>query len=506
VGLLKTTPDTFAIHKKCIRFVNLPKTLQDAVTITRRLGVKYLWVDALCIIQGDKDDWERESSKMCDVYSNAHLTITADNSWRTSQGIFNKHAFGVPPKKIPYKNGTVVYVREQLGRQHDNYALIMRGVDNPEPINRRAWTLQETLLSNRILRYNSNELIWECNEWRQCECGHGSAAIQTGDEASNRPIRKPNVFGVLPADQIYQKWNEVVMLFTERQLSFDGDKLPALSGLANQFAKLLALAGLTNQPAKPVSDPKENTQYLAGLWYSNLSISLLWKVEDDFLREPRDKEIEFRRPKAWRGPSWSWVAVEGPVNISPLRRFKSHLEIIQASTQLATPDPYGQVKSGHLVVRGRVVHGLDVEIYTARAGDEIAGFTEGKKFAVKHGDKRHLFLRDDGGRVVTYDDPPGSDWNRLSCLMVGTVESVDVGGGEKKVQDPYFLVLRRRKGISPKSTAVKADFINCPVFERVGVSTYNFYSFPSAGTGPGNFNVSRTGMFETAAEETVVIV
>lgn len=58
----------------------LPKTITDAVALTRALGLEYLWVDALCIIQGNPEDWERQSSKMHQVYSNAYLTICASRA------------------------------------------------------------------------------------------------------------------------------------------------------------------------------------------------------------------------------------------------------------------------------------------------------------------------------------------------------------------------------------------------------------------------------------------
>lgn len=403
-NVLKTSSQTFEKHTRGIEFESLPKTLQDAVTITRRLGLKYLWVDALCIIQGDLEDWAKESARMCDVYSNAYLTISGDNSSGTSQGIFNKHEFGNPPYKISTKNRKAVYVRPELARQPDVYNIINRTTsEHPQPINCRAWTLQEALLSNRILRYTSRELVWECNEWRHCECGHGSTAIEFDDESTNRPIRKPDVFGRLSLSQMYQKWNEVVQMFTERQLGYDEEKLPALSGLANQFSAMF----------RHISASDQKDEYLAGMWRSNLAQSLLWTVEDDFYRNNRDEDIVYRRPKAWRAPSWSWAAVEGPVIISPLRRFNSCIKVIEASTISSTLDPYGKVKSGRLIIRGRVIHGLTVEVSEGRIDDKLGGFTLGKKHAVRHGNKLRTFICDESGIDLSIF---------VSCVLVGTVD------------------------------------------------------------------------------------
>jgi hypothetical protein len=60
-----------------INIANLPKKLQDAILVTRRLGIRFLWVDSLCIVQDDPNDWKREAATMCHVYQNSHLTIAA---------------------------------------------------------------------------------------------------------------------------------------------------------------------------------------------------------------------------------------------------------------------------------------------------------------------------------------------------------------------------------------------------------------------------------------------
>jgi Heterokaryon incompatibility protein (HET) len=480
-NVLKTTSETFENHKRCIEFASLPKTLQDAVTITRWLGLKYLWIDALCIIQGDGDDWARESGKMCDIYSNAHLTIAGDNSSGNSKGIFNKQAFGTPPKQIPYKDGTVVYVRKELAREHNDFVTLVRMPDNPEPLNCRAWALQEALLSNRILHYTSNELVWECNEWRYCECGHGSAAIGPDDEQSNRSMRKPDVFGTLSRDQIYEKWDGIIYLLTERQLSNDEDKLPALSGLTNQFATMFELVSASGQ----------SDQYLTGLWRSNLTKSLLWTTEDDRYRVSRDKEIVYRRPKSWRAPSWSWASVEGPVTISRLLRFNDCIEIVEASTVPGTPDPYGQVKSGRLVVKGRVVHGLTIEVYEARIGDVYGGFTQGKKYTVRHGDRLRSFISDDSGT----DGSSGLDHNnaKVTCLLLGTAE---FGG----MREDFFLVLWRK--VTPSKAIGE---VGVGVFERVGASFRESVGIGNNDSGASSGD-GRGSLFEAAGEEIITIV
>lgn len=101
--VLKTTKDSLRDHKSGLIFAHLPKTLQHAVIIARRFKIPYLWIDALCIIQDDPEDWARESSMMCDVYSSAYLIIVASNSLSTSHGIFTSQSFDKPLDQLSLK-------------------------------------------------------------------------------------------------------------------------------------------------------------------------------------------------------------------------------------------------------------------------------------------------------------------------------------------------------------------------------------------------------------------
>ena len=82
----KTTRDTKQAHLEGIDFRHLPLTLQDAVMFTRYLGLRYLWVDCLCIIQDDNEDWQRQASRMGDIYLGSYLTIAAARAKDSSEG------------------------------------------------------------------------------------------------------------------------------------------------------------------------------------------------------------------------------------------------------------------------------------------------------------------------------------------------------------------------------------------------------------------------------------
>ncbi|KAF8862557.1 hypothetical protein BDZ45DRAFT_190156 [Acephala macrosclerotiorum] len=233
-----------------------------------------------------------------------------------------------------------------IGSTSSKETPLQRISHNPSPINRRAWSLQESLLSPRRLRYRSSEISWQCNESRACECGAGNKTIKE-DETSCRFNRRPEALETLSLEQIDRRWDDVVEFFSERQLRVEGDRLPALSGLARKLADFYKAA-----------DPSgEAPEYLA---------------------------------RMWKAPSWSSVSMEGPVSIVPLRGFRSCVEVVDAECVRSSADSYGEVKSGKLVVRGRVIHGVEARVKQREDGYNYRGFTHAKRFTV-HGGRSRAF-------------------------------------------------------------------------------------------------------------------
>jgi hypothetical protein len=432
--VLKTTWENFDAHKRNIPLASMPKTILDAVKISRRLGIPFLWVDALCIIQGDAADWAREAGKMCEVYSNATLTIAADHADGNSVGILGPQAYGEHPRELSL-NGRSVYIRNELGRSHNDVTVLLRLPDaegeHTEPINKRAWTLQEAILSNRVLHYTSNEMVWECNEVRECECRQGCPVVL--DEESTRMLRSPELFGSISIARAYLQWRQIVQLFTERQLSYDEDRLSALSGMAKQFAQMRqAVIGV-------------ESAYFAGIWEDDLAVELLWLVEDDYWR---NRMLSYRMPHAWRAPSWSWAAVEAPVMFHIMSAFQTEVKLVCAKSEpLDARDPFGRVKSAEIVLSGKVVHGLTVKTSRRKDGEGDMGFVDGIKYQVVDQSERSC--------VVIFDDSNsiGRTSERYSCLRIGTAS---VQGADRSYSG--FIVMRR----------VGASGY---MFERVGASS-----------------------------------
>jgi hypothetical protein len=128
-----TTLENLEGLKERIPWEKLPQTIKDAITVTRRLGIRYFWVDALCIIQDSPEDWEAESMRMADVYGGAFLTISAASGPDVHHGL----------------------TRQTVGSKPE-YPL------QSDPLYSRAWALQERILSPRILIFGSDQIYWEC--------------------------------------------------------------------------------------------------------------------------------------------------------------------------------------------------------------------------------------------------------------------------------------------------------------------------------------------------------
>jgi hypothetical protein len=74
------TVDTLDAKIRGLCLENLPQTIRDAIEVTKKLGFRYLWVDALCILQDDQKDKRLEIEAMGNIYRNATLTVAASDS------------------------------------------------------------------------------------------------------------------------------------------------------------------------------------------------------------------------------------------------------------------------------------------------------------------------------------------------------------------------------------------------------------------------------------------
>jgi hypothetical protein len=284
-----TTAATLEARRSGFTMEMLPKTFQDAITITRSVGVRFIWIDSLCIIQDSPTDWVHESSRMADIYAESFFTLAATASPNSQTG------FLFPREPRPTVQITYTLPRSVTHGRFYIHPDRLSFIDplRRTPLNVRAWTLQERILSRRILHFASTQLYWDCQHTFVSE---NSVYASKQPTASNDPLRQslrqldfhgPDLPYHHPAFRwpasIVGRWIELVSEFTRRELTYDSDALPALAGIVNRVAA------------------RTGDEFLAGIWRNTIYNELLWLALD----------APHREPTSYRAPSWSWAALVG---------------------------------------------------------------------------------------------------------------------------------------------------------------------------------------------------
>ncbi|KAK5111960.1 hypothetical protein LTR85_011707 [Meristemomyces frigidus] len=335
--VVKTMGATLGSHCNEIEWDSLSKTFQDAVHVTADLGYSYLWIDSLCILQDDADDWATEASKMGGIYEGATIVLAAASSGNGSGGLFydrsNQQTLITDPA------GSQVVVRV-LDDHHFAEALCYhqwRFDWSQYPWRLRKWTTQERLLCRRIVYYTAHELVWECRTATLCECG----AYNSGDrKLESDKSRFARALLQSPDSSLtenalehpcLQAWYPVVENYSAGSLTIATDVLPAISGVV----RTLSGKGLG--------------KYLAGIWQADLLCGLCWKTV---------LTSRTRRPPQFCAPSWSWASVQGRVlqaiGLHPDDPDATDLAaatIVAAHCTPAGLDPFGHVSDGLIKIR-----------------------------------------------------------------------------------------------------------------------------------------------------------
>ena len=157
--VFRTLRSNFVDFTEAINVSSLPKTFQHAIRITQRLGILYLWIDSLCIVQDDADDWDRESRLMEQVFSSAYATIAAICASGTNSGFLKPR-----PKRqcVEMTKERAAYL---VCNAIDHF---QEDVDQAD-LNKRGWVLQERTLSRRTIHFTERQCHWECGRGVRCE-------------------------------------------------------------------------------------------------------------------------------------------------------------------------------------------------------------------------------------------------------------------------------------------------------------------------------------------------
>ncbi|EFY86402.1 putative tol protein [Metarhizium acridum CQMa 102] len=312
-----------------------PGTILDAITITRRLGIRYLWVDAVCILQDDEDDKTTQIKDMARIYKNSAVTIVAASASGVNEGFIRDKSvksIAFPVNAIDPTRNTVLHVGTLW--VHANTP------DEPEePVDSRGWTLQESLLSPRILYYGSKDVIWKCQA-KPFQPVVGSHNLYKPEGMRRLPSI---IFGIqLPSTQSpLGHWPHIMSEYSRRKLSLDVDNFRAIGGIAEE---LQIASGDT---------------YIAGLWKNNMAKSLAWfRTDRTVPRQAHDSS--FRRP------TWSWLTTLFPVaqiGIEADAGSGERVELLRWSVELAdTTAPFGHVIGGALELSGQVIKASDIPL------------------------------------------------------------------------------------------------------------------------------------------------
>ncbi|KAL5315869.1 hypothetical protein ACEPPN_016742 [Leptodophora sp. 'Broadleaf-Isolate-01'] len=343
-GQLTSTRSTYQSHLAGIDPQALPETVRDAVEVTRKLGIKYIWVDSICIIQDDASDKAIEITQMEHVYSQATVTIMASRAASVHEGFLQERlpttgTFRGSQFQVPYRclNGDL-----------DTVTLVSSLDDDfTEPLNTRGWAMQERFLSARIIEYGTFQTRWTCQDKRAIMPCDGFRAALLNTEQQTEGLSRETLSALrgepfIPTEatgvfDLYDVWFNVVAVYCKRSLTSESDRLPAISGLASRFAVLL------------------NDEYCAGLWRSRLAEDLLWTCVS----------YPCVRSDNYQAPSWSWAASNHHIIFHR----------VTVSTKVSTQDPafsvldckieteeigglFGSIKSGTLTVSGRLREAL----------------------------------------------------------------------------------------------------------------------------------------------------
>lgn len=322
--IIRTTTATLESHKRGVPLSALSNTFRDTVHIARALGIRYLWIDSLCIIQDSAADWECEAARMASVYSNAVLTISAVKSASGEGGLFSQNPEielrGTNADGSPY----IMMARRKIQHWYRPHT----------PLLSRGWVYQERLLSPRLLHFGEQELFWECMASTTCQCtGIGDAAIGGLDRYEDGLLGKQmyaSIYGnsslesVNTPDILGRLWRRMVREYSFLSLTVTSDKLPALLGLATSM------------------EAYRNSRYLNGVWEDSLLADLLWF--QIYPREARSLVTE---------PSWTWASVDGRIHFFDTFDLKESIVDTLCEVSLVTPDGDGDVEAGKLALRLR---------------------------------------------------------------------------------------------------------------------------------------------------------
>ncbi|PVH93016.1 HET-domain-containing protein, partial [Periconia macrospinosa] len=282
---VKLKTNTHKAFSSRIVLKSLPRTVQDAVKVCRHLSIQYLWVDALCIIQEDGEDFAREISNMGSIYAGSLVTVAAGDSTDCESGLFRRRSPLYQEECVLiHGDEAITFCRERRPAQPFTH--------HPEicvcKLSKRGWVYQERMMSPRTIYFTRNEVVWEC---RERACCHNCTLEVPQTTPSNDGLDLKKTFITLHQDlrshrpevDILKIWCDILGGYTHVLFSNADDRLSALAGISQLVYK------------------KYQYQASYGIWMETILDGLLWYVKCNGPGWGNAEVLDL-------APSWSWVS------------------------------------------------------------------------------------------------------------------------------------------------------------------------------------------------------
>jgi hypothetical protein len=439
---IKTTLSNVSSFTTSIPFDDLPRTFQDAISLARELGIKYIWIDSLCIIQDSQEDWKHESALMASVYSNSYLNIAATGSSDSSQAFLSSrdqtHNSVSIPTKPPVEGGggkeSGAFVRTSLDKVHKIYSTPSQNVhwssvangNTEAPLLSRAWVFQERHLAPRTLHFHPSELVMECRAGLRCEC--------TGlDSFTSNPLQNFD-------DMSFTSWYGVVEEFSRLKLTYQTDRLEALMGVGKVFWEKLSC------------------KYLNGVWQGDVAKGLLWNVTRYETLNASSGGV--RRQGKEVAPTWSWASlvltagnrIFFPIGDDRLFRSDDRFQFLDTEPPGERSQSHFRSESGAILVKSAFVDAIAcfVACEGEAENDVLLIFQEDFNDTVLIGTSVL-----DMDVSLEFEEPLADTIWEVSCLLLGSAEEKDWETNQPVIYN-HMLVLQ------PSSDILGA-------WERIGI-------------------------------------
>ncbi|KAI1115763.1 heterokaryon incompatibility protein-domain-containing protein [Nemania sp. NC0429] len=295
---LTTKQGNYDANTKGIRIDSLPKTFKDSVLVARGIGVRYLWIDSLCIVQDNEMDWVLESAKMAHVYQGSYFTIAATSSAHGGGGLF----LDLPVSTIKVTRDDHEGVKPMTQGILPDACFIRQPIASRQaiwnsPLTKRAWVLQEQILSNRLIHFTNEQMYFQCHDELESEdgtiCDKGFNSLQGTARVSEGEIGMGKRDFSKPIAAIGTWWSWVTE-YSSRALTFHKDRMAAIAGIVKYYGDRTA------------QEP------ILGLWKDTIWYDLGWHVESDLA------SISHDHPYISNIPRWSWLSIQPSITVDYL--------------------------------------------------------------------------------------------------------------------------------------------------------------------------------------------